>query len=294
MIKLGIKARQQQLKELTPAILQDFDNGLNWEGIIVKYKTSNPTFTRILKENGRIPRNAVIKDSLKHDYFEKIDSHIKAYFLGLLHADGCNTESIGKISLILTEPDLYIIEKLKTEINHIGKITKFQPQKKNHKKACHLRWTSRKMSDDLKKLEMVQRKSLILKFPTEEQVPKEFLISFILGYFDGDGACCFSRKNNRFRLTVDFCCSIIFGAKLNEIFNNDFNIKSSYFIKKDQKTSSVRIHRQEDVLKIFNLFYTNRDFYMIRKYDKFIEFFNWKKECIKNNIYRSNTDYLYI
>ena len=44
------------------------------------------------------------------------------------------------------------------------------------------------MYEDLIKLGCVPNKSLTVKFPTEEQVPKEFLSSFILGLIDGDGS----------------------------------------------------------------------------------------------------------
>lgn len=47
---------------------------------------------------------------------------------------------------------------------------------------------SQKTVDDLKQLGCIERKSLILKFPTEEQVPFDLLHHFIRGYFDGDGS----------------------------------------------------------------------------------------------------------
>lgn len=44
------------------------------------------------------------------------------------------------------------------------------------------------MYDDLIKLGCVEHKTFLIKFPTIEQVPFEFLNSFILGYQDGDGS----------------------------------------------------------------------------------------------------------
>jgi len=43
------------------------------------------------------------------------------------------------------------------------------------------------MKDDLIALGCIPRKSLLLKFPTSNQVPEHLIRHFIRGYFDGDG-----------------------------------------------------------------------------------------------------------
>ena len=49
---------------------------------------------------------------------------------------------------------------------------------------------------DLNKLGVVERKSLILTFPTEQQVPKHLMPHFIRGYFDGDGSVYKQKQGN--------------------------------------------------------------------------------------------------
>lgn len=44
-----------------------------------------------------------------------------------------------------------------------------------------------KCKQDLINLGCVPKKSLILTFPSEEQIPKKLIKHFIRGYFDGDG-----------------------------------------------------------------------------------------------------------
>ena len=52
----------------------------------------------------------------------------------------------------------------------------------------------KKMVDDLNKLGCVNNKSLILTFPSEDQVPVKYLSHFIRGYFDGDGSLHFTQS----------------------------------------------------------------------------------------------------
>lgn len=52
------------------------------------------------------------------------------------------------------------------------------------------------MVRDIERLGVVRNKSLVLQFPTKELVPDEFMSSFILGYFDGDG-CIWNGKRKK-------------------------------------------------------------------------------------------------
>lgn len=137
------------------------------------------------------------KYTFNYDYFETIDTEEKAYWLGFLYADGC----IGKNRKDNNgeHPGCGVGLGLKlSDENHIDKFiqsTGFNGNKKykeihlNGKTfySCGVDLNSVKMADDLIKLGCVPRKSLILKFPTKEQVPDEFLFHFIRGYVDGDG-----------------------------------------------------------------------------------------------------------
>jgi len=52
------------------------------------------------------------------------------------------------------------------------------------------------------KLGCVPKKSLILTFPTEEQVPQEFIYDFIRGYIDGDGYIQYDYIKHRYRIII--------------------------------------------------------------------------------------------
>ena len=119
--------------------------------------------------------------------FEKIDTEEKAYWLGFLYADGSVGSKEDKIELGLAEKDLKHIEKFKTFMNINNKISY-----REKTKSYRMSFRSAQCKQDLINKGCVPKKSLILNFPNENQVPKYLIRHFIRGYFDGDG--CFSRQ----------------------------------------------------------------------------------------------------
>lgn len=53
-----------------------------------QFGLSHPTISKILKDIPKYPKAKINNPELKERFFEKIDSEEKAYFLGLLIADG--------------------------------------------------------------------------------------------------------------------------------------------------------------------------------------------------------------
>src|SRR5690554_4215565 len=91
--------------------------------------------------------------SLKHHYFESIDSHRKAYFLGLLLSDGCI--SGNRVIIYLQERDKHILETFKKEIEFSGELRFVKKEKLNHSNQFALEFSSKKMVDDLNKLNCI-------------------------------------------------------------------------------------------------------------------------------------------
>lgn len=140
---------------------------------------------------GRGLLRKVNRYTINQDYFKKINTPNKAYWLGFLYADGCILPSKkGKsggsvLEITLQESDVEILERFKMSISSNSPIkTKVV---KNKYGAVRLSICNTEMCKDLEKLGCTPRKSLTLKFPTDEQVPKHLLPHFIRGYFDGDG-----------------------------------------------------------------------------------------------------------
>lgn len=126
-------------------------------------------------------RNTLIKD-----IFHQIDTEEKAYWLGFLYADGYISK-YNQIEVSLALEDESHLEKLKKFVNTNTNIIK-----DNHR--CRLLFCSKELANDLALLGCINNKSLILTFPTEEQVPQKFLRHFLRGYVDGDGCLCYTAK----------------------------------------------------------------------------------------------------
>lgn len=201
------------------------------------------------------------KYTYNRNVFKSIDNEEKAYWLGFLYADGYVGDN-GIIELTLSENDLDHIEKFKTFMNSNHKI-KYNKKTKSYRISI----CSKELKNDLIFLGCMPRKSLILKFPTEDQVPKHLIHHFMRGYFDGDGCIAINQKQFSVLGTSDF---------LNEY---EYNL----LIGINRKTPNKRIHKNtwnentecimysgsNQVIKIYNYLYKNANIYLQRKYEKF-------------------------
>ena len=156
---------------------------------ILKYAKRNNMKTKgdIRKERGEKRREEVVKKKRRHNYFKKIDSHQKAYFVGLIASDGSvynkkekhpTTQNTMQVSL--KTHDEYILDVLHKEL---------ETGRKCHRIASTgvstFQIASDQIYDDLSQYGIVPNKTWDLNI---KNIPKEFIPSFLLGYFDGDGS----------------------------------------------------------------------------------------------------------
>lgn len=264
-------------------------SGFSFKEISKKYKCSSTTISTNLKKVGI----KSLEYTLNENYFEKIDSEEKAYFLGFLYADGCVSKNNNTYYMMISlqEEDKSILEKFNKlldsnrnllYINNIFNNSKW----KNQYKLCI---GNKKLGEDLIKLGCVPKKSLILKFPTFEQVPENLIHHFIRGYFDGDG-CIWEGK--RYKSIVKdktkklgFREKIIHNVKFNITSTNDFIVslqnilfkkaninKSKLAIRYKEKNNITKTLEQSgrnNIKKLYNFMYKDATIYLNRKKEKF-------------------------
>ena len=205
--------------------------------------------SRCLKNNGfTTERNPLIKN-----IFHTIDTEEKAYWLGFLYADGYISK-YNQIEVSLALEDIEHLQKLKTFVNTNTKIIT-----DDHR--CRLLFCSKEMVNDLAKLGCINNKSLILTFPTEQQVPDYLLRHFLRGYVDGDGCLCYTEKTRQFSITStkDFLNGML------ERTGWDKN-KCNYY--SSGKAISWRCWT-EKITEYLNYLYSNCTIYLNRKYIKY-------------------------
>lgn len=167
-------------------ISEMYQNGLSARAIGDKLGTSDKKVFSVLRKMGVVSRRVGRRTSylVNHNYFNKIDTQEKAYWLGWMASDGFVVRDRHNhvIGLCLQERDREILNGFRDAIgadNPIRTITH-----KNGKTYLDIRVVSLQMVMDLAELGVVPNKSLILKKP---EIPVEFEWDFFRGVFDGDG-----------------------------------------------------------------------------------------------------------
>lgn len=141
--------------------------------------------------------------SFNENYFEYIDTYQKSYFLGLIASDGCvhkPKDGQCQLSIILNKEDYYILDVLREEISLKRKLV-FN----NKNNTVHFRVCSNKIISDLNKYGITFNKTWNMNL---KNIPKEFIPSFLLGYFDGDGTIYVQNKKLKHRpskWSVEIC-----------------------------------------------------------------------------------------
>ncbi len=231
-------------------------------------KTTDKKVLKILKsENITIrPRPTQYKSdySLNHDYFSKIDTDEKAYLLGFMGADGHIDSRNNVIGIGINDIDL--LERFMEIFKLKGKGLYDHP---SNSKVKVLRFSSRKMKDDLICLGCTPRKSFTLEFPTESQVPKHLWGSYIRGNFDGDGSISVFEKRSKSK--ASFCGSTLFCTKLKSVLE-EFGIRCSKVYRSKgwkMETARFEVYGIEPMKKLKDLMYGPSTIHLDRKFKRF-------------------------
>ena len=196
--------------------------------------------------------------------FQTIDTEEKAYWLGFLYADGSVGSTDNRIELTLAQCDYNHLVKFK---NFIGLDNKIAYREKI--KAYRYVFKDQGVKSDLIKLGCIPKKSLVLTFPTEQQVPPHLLRHFMRGYFDGDG--CFCNTNSCFEAGILGTEKFITGfiAALPNSINKTLTIKSGC---KNATIKKYGVYSYYDVLAFLNFLYQDCTIFLDRKYEKYLDF----------------------
>lgn len=202
------------------------------------------------------------RNRVQEDWFENIDTQLKAYYLGLLMSDGyVNHRELGnksaRICLKLHESDKYLVQEF---VNQVQPGASLYKDKASY--ACQV--PSNKMASDLHKHGLVPRKTEHGEcFPVH--LSEEYMFHFIRGYFDGDGSISLGARN---RSTIYICCSnLTFLEVMKDYLYSKHAINTSIYTEnrnnlgyKSMFTLHIK-HRQ----KFYKKLYKDASIFMIRK-----------------------------
>jgi intein-encoded DNA endonuclease-like protein len=217
-------------------------------------------------------------------YFEQIDSEEKAYFLGLICADGniTNNSEIHRyqISLKLHIKDLHILNSFIKSID--GEMCVWFHK---HQEIGEVKISGKKIINDIGKLGVIPNKSLVIKYPIIEE---KFERHFLRGYFDGDGCIRIStdKRDNSKRGDLRIVSGsmeilnminqrfrFLFGTSLNKVYGS-----------KNKNYGFIGWAGMSDIEKIYYGFYEGSNFFLTRKkliFDNVIEIIRNKEKYRK-------------
>lgn len=210
-------------------------------------------------------------------FFDTIDTEQKAYFLGLLYADGCIPSD--RIILALQARDKNIILKLKAAVRYTGPMRQFSVIQKSNKetKVVSLQLCSTHMSTQLAKHGCGPNKTHIISFPTF--LRRELVPHFIRGYFDGDGSIsCFDRRPNR----PIYSCSITSNYNMCKGLAKQIEQYCGVHVtlcrqRKDKlgstpeaTTTTIKISGHIQIKKFMRWIYTGATVFLKRKHTKYL------------------------
>lgn len=256
-------------------VIKDYENGLTTKDIMVKYNISHTgVFSRLKRNNVERIEQVYTKRKYRFNqhYFEKIDSEDKAYFLGLIYADGYVTKNSNTFGIGLKYTDSYILQKFISFIEYQGFIriekAKIDKRGMNYSEFHSISFSSPILRKDLYDKGVKPEKTYYCDFP-KDKIPDSLVHHFIRGFFDGDG-CIY---NNKGQIVVKFLGTQNMIENISDIVYKEIGIKRRNVRKRKNNIFYDIIYDGNKITKkIYNWLYKDATLFLIRKKDKFI----WK------------------
>lgn len=235
-----------------------------------KFKVCSPTVAKVLKEYN-IPtytKQQLYNPEFVHNYFSKIDTEEKAYFLGLILTDGNIFKTKDgrqtSISICFKSTDAYLLDKLKQAVQTNTMLVE-------DKRGCTtLAFRSNEMANDLKKYGIVPNKSLISILPIIDRV---YMPHLIRGIFDGDGSVqsSLNKRTNKHYHRLHFTGSNFLIEQLKAYLIQEIHIGDRK-IEYQPSYCTVAWNSINDVYTLGEYMYKDCTIYMKRKKELYDDF----------------------
>ena len=249
--RIKVKELCEQHKSIN-AIAKEI--GCSWDTVNRDIKSMNIKITKYV--------NQTTGNGISPNLFNEILDEESAYWLGFLYADGSIRTDRNEISFTLKESDKDTVEKYHkwtgNQNNIVERITK--RNNKEYKSYCSS-FSSAAVKQNLIKLGCVPKKSLILTFPSEHQVPRQFIHHFIRGYIDGDGYIQYDLQKHKYRIVVCGTLDFLTGIQQTLLITNNSHIRKNI----EENIYTLNIEQKKIVERIMELLYNDATIFLPRK-----------------------------
>ena len=257
--------------DIREKVLSDYQQGKSVPELSKQYQIKTGTIYSWTKE-ANISRSKGVKSLCNNiEYFDTIDTEMKAYMLGFIIADGNVSIHNNQYSLKIKiqRQDRYLLEKLLEELDCTNAITDTR-EKTTFAKTEHdysgISITSRHLVESLINLKVIPAKTGYEEMPV---ILKHLERHMIRGFFDGDGIACCTDKNHAFGFVGNgFITQQILqmiGGEWEQVTQHPHWITKNLY----QTTTS----KESRIKHLYHYMYDNSSFYLVRKHDKFLRKF---------------------
>ena len=218
------------------------------------------------------------KYSINDDY--NFQSHNGAWMLGFFAADGYLPISKGarnRLTVSLARKDEDILYLMANELEYTGPIYQFMSQ--NIYPTSSLAFTSKKIRQEFEKYGLCNNKTFKLH-SLPKNLPDEFILDYIRGYFDGDGSVC--RPKGKHLVMSLVSVNKDFLEDIDDYLHNRLGVTKVNITSQERKSTIYQMtYHTEDSLIIGDAFYNNNYLSLPRKKAHFFklkeEYINYKK-----------------
>jgi len=255
----------------TKQLLHDHKQGMGPTLLSHKYKYSETSIKNWLHARDayvyKKPNAFVKKYECNDNFFEKINTEEKAYWLGFILADGCVTNN--RLAINLSKKDHNHLIKFKQDIKSNGKIIMLNKKsegiiakhgKKKFYEQCYLGIYSPKISSDLFKLGITENKTFTCNLP---KIDNEMQSHLLRGLFDGDGWISFRSADGQPEIGVMGNKSILNSVK--QIFNRNCSV-NNLKIRPIKNMFRLRYSGKNKCSSIAKYLYQNANIFLDRKF----------------------------
>jgi hypothetical protein len=235
------------------------DGGLSLQNIADKYSVCKKTISSLL-EKYEIDRREVSSYRKYHvdgEYFDEINTKEKAYWLGMIVADGNvydNTLNLG-----LQKSDIRHVYKFRQIFHSNHPIKKY-----GNSYVCQIH--SKSLVKSLKKYNIIPNKCKIITMP---KLSVDFESHFWRGVFDGDGTIGFRKRNQYQNWYIALVGNKFLLKQFEKFVKNICETKAS--VRKKNTAHSFSVNGNLLTLQLADVIYDNSNFdiRLSRKYKKY-------------------------
>lgn len=232
----------------------------------VALNLNEQTVRKLIKDMGLLKDTKPYQKLIDHNWLDNIDSEEKAYFLGLLAADGWifgNSLCIG-----LQQKDQNLLDNLQQRIVPFIPLAHYKAGKMNVDNNVRLVITSKKWRERCEELLIGQRKSLTMP-DMVKNIPQNVRHHFVRGYFDGDGTVGVYLNK---RLNKKFSRVQFLGTKefLTGIHKSIGLPVGTIHLNPKEKIHRLSYSGKQRLFEIRDYLYKDATIFLSRKKDKFV------------------------